>query len=845
MIGALVLFAFAGPVAAEEAQAERRPDVAGLGIEEIVITAEGRQQLVQDVPVSVTAITARQREDIGIVTIQDIADFTPGFTYGPGDRPSIRGIGRLSNNLSVENAVATYADGAWTNSVAEAGKSAIFVERTEILRGPQGTLYGRNAIGGAINVISKRPSEVFEAEARLTLYNENGSTIEGSVSGPITDSVRYRFAASQPKNDGFEHNVANGDQIGSLDLWYGEGQIEWDITEDLQLWAVYRTGKWEDDLLFNDYSPAPYVTSVNFESLAPSATFGFSQPGYTQLGVNTTQPGVYDPRERNENTKGQRTLDNVDIVGLHLDWTQASFGVHYIFGAQQYDYRQITDADFSPVTSYSQPLGQYFVPLPGEVAVTVFPSFVLDYVQNEKWYSHELSFKSEGAGAVQWIAGLYYFHDEFDQPVSINLPGQAQLATPTFNFFCDFANSPDCLGGAPFFFPWDPSPQPAPANPSRSIYSPAQSGDNDAYAGYGQIDWDVTDHWQVTLGLRRTKDEKNVDESIRIVCFGNFRIGCSPVNDVPLVGYVSQANDLTTIAYPNIGVTDPITGRRSRELHDDWQQTTGTAGIQFRPNDDALWYLRYSRGYKAGGFNAGTLLEFPATHEETIDAFELGWKQTFGDQFQIFSSAFYYDWHDMQVPLTVELPNGLPRNDLVNLKKVEIYGAEFETQWQPIDDLFLMTSYAYLHTDIKDGCCFLNPLNLEFEDLQGNALPTSPEHRVTFNASYNINFATGTAILSGTYIWRDDIYNDVFDNPEAQAPSWNQIDLRALWRDASDRYTLIAFVRNLNDSEIYTAAGAYRVATGGTPPTRIDQVFWLGAWRTYGIEVHYRFRAGT
>jgi len=150
-----------------------------------------------------------------------------------------------------------------------------------------------------------------------------------------------------------------------------------------------------------------------------------------------------------------------------------------------------------------------------------------------------------------------------------------------------------------------------------------------------------------------------------------------------------------------------------------------------------------------------------------------------------------------------------------------------------------------LSSDIKDGCCFLNPLNLEFEDLQGNALPTSPEHRVTFNANYNINFATGTAILSGTYIWRDDIYNDVFDNPEAQAPSWNQIDLRALWRDASDRYTLIAFVRNLNDSEIYTAAGAYRVATGGTPPTRIDQVFWLGAWRTYGIEVHYRFRAGT
>ncbi len=284
--GALIVSALAGHAIAEEVQTERRAAVKGLGIEEIVVTAEGRQQSVQDVPISVTAITARQREDIGIVTISDIADFTPGFTYGPGDRPSIRGIGRLSNNLSVENAIATYADGAWTNSVAEAGKDAIFVERTEILRGPQGTLYGRNAIGGAINVISKRPSDVFEAEARLTLYNENGSTIEGSIAGPITDSLRYRFAASQPKNDGFSHNVANGDKMNSLDLWYGEGQIEWDVTEDLQLWAVYRTTKVNDDQLFNEYSTAPYVTTLEFPpALAPSAAFGFSQPGYTQLGV--------------------------------------------------------------------------------------------------------------------------------------------------------------------------------------------------------------------------------------------------------------------------------------------------------------------------------------------------------------------------------------------------------------------------------------------------------------------------------------------------------------------------------------------------------------------------------
>ena len=147
--------------------------------------------------------------------------------------------------------------------------------------------------------------------------------------------------------------------------------------------------------------------------------------------------------------------------------------------------------------------------------------------------------------------------------------------------------------------------------------------------------------------------------------------------------------------------------------------------MQYRPNENTLTYLRYSRGYKAGGFNAGSLAVDPLADEETVNAFELGLKQTFGETFQLYSSAFYYNWHDMQVPLTVVAPGAL-RTDLINVPDVDIYGAEFELQWQPIGNLFLMGSYAYLHTEIQDGCCYVNPVDPDAHVADGATVAFQP-----------------------------------------------------------------------------------------------------------------------
>ncbi len=203
-------------------------------LEEIVVTAEKRQANLQDVPVAISAFTSETRDLLGITNIQDLTDFTPGLSYASTlDRMSLRGVGRLTNNYGSDPGIATYSDGFYTASNVEAGKRPIHTERVEVLRGPQGTLYGRNSIGGALNVISKRPTDTFQAEMRATAGNYDTQIYEGSVSGPITDWLRYRVAGNAGgQNEGFFKDAnSNETEGGQNDDMYVDAQLAFNIGE--------------------------------------------------------------------------------------------------------------------------------------------------------------------------------------------------------------------------------------------------------------------------------------------------------------------------------------------------------------------------------------------------------------------------------------------------------------------------------------------------------------------------------------------------------------------------------------------------------------------------------------
>ncbi|HXQ45228.1 MAG TPA: TonB-dependent receptor plug domain-containing protein, partial [Caulobacteraceae bacterium] len=205
----------------------------------VIVTAERRAVNIQRVPIAVSAYTSKQRDVLGIQTLQDLTDFTPGFAYSTSlDRAFIRGVGRQTNNLSTQPGVATYSDGVYNSSVVAASADTLFLDRTEILRGPQGTLYGRNAIGGAVNAISRMPSSSFYSEIRATAANFDDYGIEGALSGPVNDSLRLRLAASyNDQEQGYFKNLAGGPDEGGIGKnWYVEGQLDANVTPQLELW---------------------------------------------------------------------------------------------------------------------------------------------------------------------------------------------------------------------------------------------------------------------------------------------------------------------------------------------------------------------------------------------------------------------------------------------------------------------------------------------------------------------------------------------------------------------------------------------------------------------------------
>ena len=298
-------------------------------------------------------------------------------------------------------------------------------------------------------------------------------------------------------------------------------------------------------------------------------------------------------------------------------------------------------------------------------------------------------------------------------------------------------------------------------------------------------------------------------------------------------------------------VPGPNGGLR-RNLEGNWDGVSGTVGLQWQPSDETNVYLRYARGYKAGGFIASANMA-PGVYAdpEYLNSYELGWKQQVGGRFQINSAVFFYDYKDFQAPLSVQLPSApgtvIFATQFLNLD-AEVKGVEVETVWSPIDAMKLFVNASYVDSEITRGCCFQDTTDPGAvapgaqnvgggaQTLVGNSLPNSPEVKYTVGANYTWNWTPGALTLGGTYSFTDDLQSNVFSNPIATAPSNEIADFRILWNDAQNRYTLIGFVKNAFDEEGY-------IRSSGSSPTAVGSRRTVGLIypRTFGAEVQFRF----
>ena len=896
----LAAFAEPAPAPAPAAAAATSPSEDN-AIAEIVVTAEKRNESLETVPVAISAYTAKTRDLLGIETIQDMTNFTPGLAYSTSlDRAFIRGVGRETNNLSTNPGVATYSDGVYNSSVVAASGDAMFEDRIEVLRGPQGTLYGRNAIAGTINSISKRPTPDWTAEVRLKLGNFQTRDVEGYVSGPINDTMRFKFGGYRNyQGEGYYRNLLNGTSEGSNlssgNFFYWEGQFEWDITPDIDFWVRF------DQLGYTDAYRVPANTLGSYDyaaypnaSLSPGAAFGAAAlAGVQPSAVNPILPAGFlpnvpicatNPANNNVNTycmddgntaKLSRTYQVTPQLTWHTPWAA---DLKYLGAYTTYYYSLYNDYDNTAISSYVFPVipGTHACVVPGVGAfdcppLTVFPRTYSHYVETKKYFSNEINVTSHSDSPLQWIFGLFQYNERnYQTPGTLYQPGQTQLATPL-----------NLTASAP-----------AAPNPSQAIYFQQQAMHDNSYAAFAQTDWNFTPTWKLTTGLRYTYDILKGGEQFRELCFGlpaclgnlfgalppPYILGAfTPVTDITQTNAAISSCFTKTLVYnPALCTKYPgvrgvpyleSNGDWARDLGANWSAPTGTLGVEWDPDPNTLAYLKYSRGYKSGGFNASTISASPESLPEHLDAIELGGKEVFNRTLQVNGALFYYNYTDKQIPLTLPATTvGGPNiSSIVNIPKVKSYGAEFETIWQPWANMQFLLDYSYLSATIKGqsgscltpppntpSSCYANTVSGAFENTNGNTVPEAPRSKIAANANYTWHFTPGSLNYSVSYVWKDKTHDSIFSEQYFVAPDYTQVDMRLSWNDSADRFTIFGYIKNLQNKLGYDGVGAFAVneaapgtkACGfnGPAPYYCDQQLGLTPPRTYGVEVQYRLK---
>jgi iron complex outermembrane receptor protein len=830
---------------------------------DIVVTAQRREQKLRDVPIAITAFSAKDRALKGILTVQDMTNFTPGFSYSSGlDRPVVRGLARNNNVFLSDSAVAVYYDDVFSSSTALVGRDDMLIDHVEILLGPQGTLYGRNAVGGLINTISKRPTDVLSGEARFIVGNYGYTKIEGTIAGPIkaVDGLSFRLAlVDLNQTRGYFKNLAGPSEGDVRHNPYGEIQLQYKDDRN-EIWLhsyanAFRNDRGGPGGSMGIPTGGPYDTALATSGqlvFNPNFPFGGGAIPGSVVGMVpglTNNPALQDIRTFAHSVSTNINQNDAFGVSLHLIHHFDGFDVKYIGGYNQYHYK-LSTAYFSngnsSITAYQIPLA------PGGVCasmgaacspLTVHPAQVFGFEAWSSWSSHELNFSSTGKGAFQWIAGLYRFDEDDNNPETFQEPDQAQLANP--------------VGGPP--------------NPSRNYLYLDYQDHISSTAAYGQVDWKVSPKIKLTAGLRYTYDEKHGQEQARYVLFQNV----SPTISAQNLGSMLPAIDITAsqISYapergvscaPTLQTTGRYAGTYMRCLKDHSDAITGTAGIAWTPDDDTLVYARYNRGYKAFGFNAGYLSAHVEARPEYVNDYELGLKKAIG-RFTLDANAFHYDYRDAQIPIGVPV-GAVIATQFINIPKSISQGIELSASWRPINRLNLGFVYGFNRTRIQSQCalvggvatgaCYVDAFDntavaqgarpvgsTGAQAVDGAPLPQAPRNKIAFNTTYTFPFAKGDLTASGSYIWRDRAYYSIFPRDYAMAPSWDQVDLRLTWSDASNRYTVVGYARNLFDTLGYSAAAQPFVISapvGGGGPTQASS-YDLTPPRTYGVEFHYKF----
>ncbi|MDB5494646.1 MAG: TonB-dependent receptor [Phenylobacterium sp.] len=449
-------------LAASGARAAEAP----VSVGELVVTAQKRAQNLQDVPISITALSGEQLKDQHVTNILDLNGLSPSLSIKTDDNAAnpkifIRGVGLNDFNPNTATPVGVYVDGVFIGSPLAQMGQFYDLERIEVLRGPQGTLYGRNTTGGAINVITRKPSQSFTADASLEYGNFNTFNVEGGVGGPlIKDVLAFRLSGAGTWDDGFMLNRLTGDHGNNQDRWSLRGALLFTPNPNLDVLAQLRYGQSTGGSIW------AYNRSLLPQTAAATGPDGFCAPGFYTSGQCTNVAG-YANTSGNLN-QGDYHLEGKDKVrtfgaAVTANWRLGKVSLVSVTGYDSAHRNDVEDTDAAPVD-----------------VITA------DYLARQSVLSEELRLQSEGEGPAKWVVGVYGAYDYLWNHSYYDILRMFRDPTPTNPSGADLANSIGIFG-------W----------PYKQVTT--------SYAVFGQMDYKITPRLTGTLGLRYSADRKKFE----------------------------------------------------------------------------------------------------------------------------------------------------------------------------------------------------------------------------------------------------------------------------------------------------------------------------------------------
>jgi iron complex outermembrane receptor protein len=680
----------AAPAKADDAGAER-------SLQEVTITARRREENLQAVPAAVSVVDGSLLDASGTVNTQSLAQLVPSLYYNSANPRNtaytIRGLG--SNTLSVsaandgiEPGVGFYLDGVYHGRPATASFDFTDIERIEVLRGPQGTLFGKNTTAGAINIISRAPGFEPEAVAEMSFGNYDFMQAKTSFSGPLTDRVAGRISAQATRRDGLITNVTSDRKLNNLNNVALRGQLLFKASDDLQFRLIADLSDFDADCCTQTYlrvGTSLRGAARQFEGL--------------RLALPAHGLPVYTPASRNIHDR----LSDIDAplhvdtqdggVSLNADWNLGGNTLTSITAWRYWDWDVANDRDY--------------IGVPIQLVQRI-PS-------RQDQYSQEFRIASNGDGPLTYVGGLYFFSQTIDgKPTSVYGPAAAYWLISTTNFVA--ADRPDNLATG---------------------YG--QYGDShftmDSYAAFGEVNYRITPRLTSTLGLRYTYEDKHGDYSTYVAGGLPFSTLPDPVTCTMLTGAALNGRDNAKLS---------LFRPQCYSVDDSGGSVSGRANLAYQFSDGLMSYVSYARGYKAGGLNMSGLqltggtgaganqpaLDTAVIDDEKNSTFELGLKSTLLDgRITANLAAYKTIVKDFQANIATPVTgnNAAPlRTFPANIPEVQVKGVEADFAAVLVRGLTLRASLAWSdgeYTDYPEGPC---PLEWQNPNATGGCQPLAP-----------------------------------------------------------------------------------------------------------------------